>query len=191
MAKYSLQFKAKVRQAVLLISLLSVASFSNAMGQAKDSEKVMAAFFMHFTGYTVWPGEPLSKINVCLFGEISFDGFIKGMIKAKPNNRLGQRLHVIYLESAQQLERCQVAFVSQSKVKDAIAHRNKHQLSVLLVSNTKGFIGEGGMVNFFTENQRVRFEVCLDKLEEADIKISAELLRLAVISRKHSEVSAP
>lgn len=191
MTKYYLQLKAKVRLAVLLITLLSVANFSNAMDQAKESEKVMAAFLMHFTGYTVWPGEPLSQINVCLFGEVSFDSFIKSMVKAKPNNRLGQRLHVTYLENAQQLAHCQVAFVSQSKAKEAIAHRDIHQLSVLLVSNTKGFISEGGMINFFNENQKIRFEVCLDKLEEADIKISAELLRLAVISRQHSEVSAP
>ena len=70
---------------------------SNAIEPAKNSDKIKAAFLLHFTGYTTWPSIKTEQVNICLLGEVSFDSFLKSMVKAKPENRVGQKLNVLYI----------------------------------------------------------------------------------------------
>lgn len=164
---------------------------SNAIEPAKNSDKIKAAFLLHFTGYTTWPNIKTDQVNICLLGEVSFDSFLKSMVKAKPENRVGQKLNVLYLETKEELNSCHVAFVAKNFVKQAVEYRTEHNLSTLLVGESKGFIEQGGMVNFFTDKQRIRFQVCVDKVEAANIKMSADLLRLAVIYKPQIDKVAP
>ena len=50
---------------------------------------------------------------------------------------------------------------------------------VLTVADNKGFLEAGGIINFLTENERVRFEVNLVAAKQAEINIRSKLLRLA------------
>ncbi|QOL24754.1 YfiR family protein [Thalassotalea sp. LPB0316] len=162
------------------------------MANVKNSDKIKAAFLMHFTGYTTWPGNKLNEVNICLLGDVSFDNFLKSMIKAKPQNRTGQQLNLFYLEKAEDIDTCQVAFVGNAHVEHVVKYRQAKQLPVLLVGGGTGFIERGGMISFFQEEQRIRFKICPEKLAQANIKMSAELLRLAVIYHAHhNEEVAP
>ena len=47
------------------------------------------------------------------------------------------------------------------------------------MGDTKGFVEQGGMINFVLENDRVRFEVNHKAAEQAGLKISSKLLNVA------------
>ena len=51
----------------------------------------------------------------------------------------------------------------------------------LTVGESDGFAAEGGMINFFLEGKKVRFEINRPAAEAAGLKISSRLLRLAVL----------
>jgi hypothetical protein len=55
---------------------------------------------------------------------------------------------------------------------------------VLIVGETDGFAGQGGMIAFKLEGDKLRFEINLDSAERAGLKISAQLLKLAWRVRK-------
>ncbi len=50
---------------------------------------------------------------------------------------------------------------------------------VLTVSDTQGFLEDGGIVNFVIEDNKVRFDINLTASEKAGLKIRSQLLRLA------------
>jgi hypothetical protein len=47
------------------------------------------------------------------------------------------------------------------------------------VGESENFVQQGGMIGFFLEDNKVRFEINLDAAERARLKISARLLALA------------
>ena len=51
---------------------------------------------------------------------------------------------------------------------------------VLTVGETTQFLRDGGMVRFFVEDNNVRFQINQKNAEAAGLKISSQLLMLAV-----------
>lgn len=52
---------------------------------------------------------------------------------------------------------------------------------VLTVSMRSDFIHSGGTLNFYVDEETLRFEICLERAEKLGLKISSKLLRLARI----------
>jgi hypothetical protein len=53
--------------------------------------------------------------------------------------------------------------------------------SILTVGETEMFTRQGGIINFITVDNKVRYEINLDAARRADLDISSKLLRLAKI----------
>lgn len=77
---------------------------------------------------------------------------------------------------------CDVYFASGSE--DAInpeTLKNMSTSGVLTIGERGDFLHQGGVVNFYTDNNRVRFEINVAAAEKAGIKFSSKLLHLAKI----------
>ena len=62
--------------------------------------------------------------------------------------------------------------------------------SVLTVADVYGFLDGGGMIQFLTENNHVRFAINVDSATRARLKVSSKLLSLArVIGRNANDGS--
>jgi YfiR/HmsC-like len=57
---------------------------------------------------------------------------------------------------------------------------------VLTVADMDGFLDEGGMIQFLSEDDRVRFAIDVDAAGRATLKISSKLLSLAHVVGKNS-----
>ena len=55
---------------------------------------------------------------------------------------------------------------------------------MLTVGEYDSFLTNGGGIRFFIEDKKIRFEVNLDATDQAQLKISSKLLRLARIFKK-------
>jgi hypothetical protein len=51
---------------------------------------------------------------------------------------------------------------------------------VLTISDAKNFAANGGMIELFTENHRLRFRINARSAHRAGLRISSDLLKLAV-----------
>ena len=78
------------------------------------------------------------------------------------------------------IKTCHLLFICQSEQKqlrDIIEIvRNS---SVLTVADTDGFIEAGGIINLFTEENKIRFDINQVTAENTGLKIRSQLLRLA------------
>jgi hypothetical protein len=148
---------------------------------------VKAAFLFNFTKFVDWPAEAFaaekSPLTLCLYGN---DPFGKNLDDLVANETVGGRpIAVRRVGRGADLKSCHVLFFSRAE-----RDRQGEVLSglrgapVLTVGETAGFLGDGGMVRFDLETNRVRFAIDLPAAEKARLKISSKLLRLAKVKEE-------
>jgi hypothetical protein len=97
----------------------------------------------------------------------------------------GKSMAVKRIRAAKDAVGCRILFVSASEepqlsqILEVIGRSG-----VLTVSDLPGFTARGGMIQFVSQENRVRFEVNLTAAEQANLKLSSELLKVATAVRK-------
>jgi hypothetical protein len=84
---------------------------------------------------------------------------------------------------------CQMLFVSGSlnEEEQKKALRELPRKGLLLVGENPGFAEDGGIVNFFREEDRIRFEINAEAAKRAELEMGAQLLKLAEpVNRRRS-----
>jgi len=82
---------------------------------------------------------------------------------------------------------CHILFIpamTDAKVKAALL-TNLQNKGVLLVGEEAGLAQQGVVVNFYLENNKVRFEINIETAKQHQLKISSKLLGLARIIGPH------
>jgi hypothetical protein len=165
-----------------------VATLSRAVGPLRaelpvgNEYNVKAAFLFHFAQFVEWPAdvfsEATSPLTYCTIGEDPFSGTLDETLKGKSVS--SHPLRVLHLGVRERVADCQVLFVGAAERKrlgDVLTSANGHP--VLCVGETDHFTQDGGMIGFFIENNKVRFDINLQAAERARLKISSQLLLLA------------
>ena len=174
------------QMAVLSLNLIfaAAAGLPSARGQeALPSEYQMkAAYLFNFAKFVDWPPQALpagnSPLLIGILGDDPFDGVLDATIKNKEID--GHPLRVLRLTALSQIKTCHVVFISSSEKKrwpeiQAALGTN----SVLTVSeNWDHFTDDGGMIYFFMEGKRVRFDINDAAARRAGLKISSKLMQL-------------
>jgi len=83
-------------------------------------------------------------------------------------------------ENRKSIEACHLLLISPSE-KEQLAEILKftEKLPILTVSDISHFAGAGGVIEFVTENNKIRFDVNTVSAEAKKLKISSQLLQLA------------
>jgi hypothetical protein len=168
------------------IACLSLALLLSADASAQESQpseyQVKAAFLFNFAKFVEWPPGSFagakSPMVIGILGDNPFGGDLEQTIQNKTiNNRL---IVVKPAHSLAEATNCQVLFISASeKQRLPEIFGGLRGTSVLTVSETDGFTGAGGMINFVWEGKKVRFEINNDAAKKANLKINSKLLGLA------------
>jgi hypothetical protein len=173
-----------VRIAVLLLVGGLGRALSSAQEPSASEYQVEAAFLYQFAKFVVWPAPALPADNAPLVIGVLGDDPLGAELEATVKNKTinGHPLRVLKLEgkSLPEARRCQIVFICPSeKRRLAEILPALKGASVLTVSKLDRFLPAGGMINFFIEDNRVRFEINDEAARQAGLKISAKLLSLA------------
>lgn len=174
---------------VLLIMTVLVMSASPAPSAAPSAEytakrelQIKAAYLYHFAKFVQWPVEsPASPLVICVIGRapLPFTTALAGLAGKMVRNR---RIAITYLGRIEDLAACDVLFVSSTekanaeRIVAAVGSR-----PILTVSDQKGFVGAGGIIGFVQERDRVRFQINQRASQRSNLRISAQLLKLATL----------
>jgi hypothetical protein len=167
-----------------LAGLLSIACvrWVSAQSNASSEYQVKAAFLFHFAQFVDWPPEAFkdaaTPLTYCTVGEDPFRGALDGSLNGKTIE--GRPVRVLHFQKAQEIQGCQILFLGIPEKKFVSTTLATLRASpVLTVGESENFVQQGGMIGFFVEDNKVRFEINLDAAERAKLKISARLLALA------------
>jgi hypothetical protein len=171
----------------VFVFLCLILLFSEALKPARaqttaEEYQVKAAFLFHFAQFVEWPGNILNakdpSLNLCIFDSDSHLQELRNSIEGKP---IGSRVfHIRQLSQAQEIQGCQILFLSRDEVRRQSATlRSLRSLPVLTVGETANFLTDGGMIRFHLEDNKIRFDINLGAADLSHLKISSRLLLLA------------
>lgn len=176
----------KWRQLIILLFLLSSSLISHAAPIAKEYQ-IKAVFLYNFANFIRWPYSVFTDyqapFNICILGDDPFQEGIDVMVENEEVK--GHVVKIQRLNNIVQVDSCQILFISQSEkfYLDQILY-SLQQRPILTVSDMDNFVTQGGMIQFFEHNRRVRFYIAINTLKKAGLKASVNLLRIAKIVRR-------
>jgi hypothetical protein len=175
------------RQTVLLIAfLLLPAIVAFAQSVFGPEYEVKLGFIYNFANFVIWPNESLegsSGMLVLCFA--SDDPSSEVLFKLNDKSIRGLTIRVEKYKDDSSIERCQIFFFD-TRDKDFI--RRKLDIAkgrgILTIGEVDDFAKMGGVINFFIDTNRLRFQVNIDAAQREGLKLSSQLLQSAEIIRE-------
>jgi hypothetical protein len=148
--------------------------------------KVKAAFLFNFARYTTWPAEkfngPADPIRICVLEPDAFGEVLEATFKGKTIE--SRPLLVFRATSATALRGCHIVYATSSRAAQLeSAFVELAGASTLTVHDFERTLS-GGVVRFFIENSKVRFEINALAAEREKLVLNPKLLGLAITVRK-------
>jgi hypothetical protein len=159
---------------------------SNGYAQNSPSEyQVKAAYLFNFLKFVEWPEsafpDPLAPIVIGIVGDDPFGEALPQVVIGKTAQ--GRDLVIRKYRAGEDLRASHILFISASekrRLPQLLA--SLHGSNVLTVADFEGFLEEGGMIQLFSEDNRVRFAINVDAAVRAKLKLSSKLLTLAHVA---------
>ena len=151
---------------------------------ATSEYEIKAAFLFNFAKFAEWPPESMKDTDgsfvIGILGKDPFKNALEQTIGDKTVR--GAPIQIRRFPRVEDLQPCHILFISESEKGNlpAVLRRIANQ-SILTVSDMPGFARNGGMINLYTENKKVRFMIHTQAVEKAGLTLSAKLLTLAKI----------
>jgi len=149
-----------------------------------SANDVQAAYLFNFVRFVEWPAAAFDSdsapVKICVLGDSGFTDVASESINGRS---VGSRKVVVEpTESVLGSRGCHILFVDPSRKDDegeVLATFGNR--SVLTVSETDDFAKRGGVANFVTVDDKIRFVINKKAADEAGLKISSRLLRIAQV----------
>ena len=162
-----------------LMLTLAAAIFSPSAAPARDNAtaeeyRVKGAFLLNFLKFTEWPNAPAAEPLV--IGVLLPDPFGSDLDEAARSVKVsGRRVEVRRFRKLGDARSCHMLFIP----------RDAEYLSAelpkpgrLTVGETPQFLASGGIISFYLEESRVRFEIAPEAARQAGLRIDPHVLQL-------------
>ena len=159
--------------ALATLTLASACARADAAGQREDQFK--AAYVFNFVKFVEWPeGVILDSFTICFVGgEGVYNALTLGIDKKRVGTR---RVTALQLAGTSPSGACNALYIDASMISDYVL---THEPAMLTISDARGFAQNGGMIELFTENHRLRFLINVHNAHQSGLRISSDLLKLA------------
>ncbi len=174
----------------LSLLLLLALGWSDVARSADESQEdqLKAAYLFNFAKFVEWsPGRfetDESPIEFGVIGDRDFHEVLKSVVDGRSVG--GRAIQVNSYRILGGAEDCHLLFLGQEHpemVPEMVDFLRG--AGVLTVGEMEGFAVDGGMINFYLDGNKVRFEINEDAAREGGVKISSRLLKLArIVSTK-------
>lgn len=167
----------------LLLALFWLSTGGSAQAVQSFDHDIKVAFLHNMVKFVEWP-QPLRAevpLRLCVLGAGPF-GDAATVLRGKA---AGDTVwEVVPAGPRSNLRECGVLLISASEAGNlrTILESVKGG-AVLTAGDSGGFAEQGVIVNFYLEENKVRFEINLDAARRAGVKIGSQLLKLARIVR--------
>jgi hypothetical protein len=169
---------------IVMVGLLGL-NVSRADPPSSMEYHVKAAFLYKFCMYVDWPAGAFkdedSPVVLGIAGPKSLAEEVEETTRGRNVN--GRPIRVRHVDGGS-IEGLHLLFISESAqipMRRALSRTAGHPL--VLVTESEEGLDAGGVINFVIRDGRVRFDVDLDAAKQRDLRLSAQLLKVARIVR--------
>jgi hypothetical protein len=168
----------------ILAGLLHVSEDATAAPARSPEHQVKAAFLFNFAQFIEWPTnalpQPQAPLIIGILGPDPFATVLDEIVRGEAVK--GHPLVVQRYRELEDVGACHILFINETdatKLERIFARLNGR--NILTVGDTEAFTQRGGMIRFFTEQNKIRLEINVAATHKAGLTISSRLLRLARI----------
>lgn len=162
------------RAFALLLALGSTSAVCAADATVEREAQLTAAYVFNFMKFVEWPASVHGEVlHVCFVGA---QNVREALAKAAADKRIGARRIVVRSLADESAEHCQVIYVGEQPEP---ASRVFNAAATLTIGEDPTFTQQGGIIQLYTESNRLRFAVNVDNAKHAGLSVSSNLLQLA------------
>jgi hypothetical protein len=148
--------------------------------QSYDEFALKTAFLYRALYYIEWPESSDNKVEIPLTICVTTNNAFSDTIKSLHLQSIVQRKIIVkQFDQYTDMHECQVVYISKNNEKIALDLFMDE--NILTVGDYPGFIEAGGILNFPIHKNKVTIEINNRAAEEHNLKISAKLLRIAIV----------
>lgn len=148
--------------------------------KAAPDYKFHSVYIYNFTKYIQWPNAGRDfKISILGKEQKIYDSF-KMMADTKSSE--GQQFIINQYASIDEVGACNILFVpySQSaKIADVLQKYGNR--NTLIITEKEGLVENGSGINFVVIDNRLKFEINKSALDNAGLKVSSQLMQMAIV----------
>jgi hypothetical protein len=138
-----------------------------------------SAYIERITRFIEWPEMQTIKdttvFTIGIFGDNAFFTVLKSSLRDKKIK--GKEVEIVNLVKPINTEACDICYISginETELKLLIAEANRN--GVLLMTEKKGFGEKGVHLNFYLEDNKLKFEINRNSIESGKFKVSSLLM---------------
>jgi hypothetical protein len=166
------------------LALFCLQSFTYAATAPSKEYALKAAFLFNFIQFVDWPDsafpDPKAPFRIGVLGDDPFGGALEDITHGEEIK--GRPLVIVRAQEITALADCQLVFFGKSENRRRALLQQLESHPVLTVGERDGFTRQGGVISFYTEGKKVRFEINPAAARRAGLKISSELLGLGKLT---------
>jgi hypothetical protein len=141
---------------------------------------IKAAYIERITRFVEWPVKESTlsgeKFVIGVFGEADFYNTLIQVFKEKPIK--DHKVSIILIKNPEQINTCNLCYISESAkplISEFVVAANSS--GVLLISGTTDFCKAGVHINFYIEDEKLKFEINEKSIASAGFKVSYLLMQ--------------
>ena len=146
--------------------------------------RVHSVFLYNFTRLVAWPSDyRTGDFVIAVYGSSPITRELEEMAKTRKAGT--QDIAVVTFNSVAEITKCHIIYVpaAQSRNLAGIIYTlNSRNINALVVSDARGAIGNGSVINFTVVDGRQRFELSPANAARMGLTLGAEIERLAILS---------
>jgi len=145
-----------------------------------QNEKVKALFIYNFIKNVEWPqNNTQGDLIVGVLGSNAMKGELESLTNTQ---RIGnQAIKVRFFSSPEEVTNCHVLYVSPGKTGQISVLLSKlNNQSTLIISDGKNGISQGAGINFTINDDKLRFEISKNRIEQHGMKVSSNLVKMGI-----------
>ena len=176
---------------VIILIVWSNSSVLTAQIAPSQQHQVEAVFLFNFTQFVEWPANnfstPETPLVIGVLGKNPFGTYLNETVS---NEKVNQHpLIVQYYNTPEEIKTCHILFINlpeTNKLEQVVTSLRGR--NILTVSDAPNFLKQGGVIRFFTKDNKIQFQINPEAAKASDLIVSSKLLRLAeiVIPKKNN-----
>lgn len=170
-----------VGKVLRLLIILIIAPFVSG-AQEDNVYSLKSALIYNFAKFAQWPENSVStEIEICYFNDL----YKSGLSLVSGKKIADRSIKIRQVDTINELDTCQLIYIDKSKrdILNRLFLKVKGK-PILTVSDIAGFHDEGGMIEITVSDNRLRFLINLDPVNQSKIVLSSQMLKLAIAVRR-------
>lgn len=149
--------------------------------------QLKAAFLYNFTKFVTWPSSKFEtsndKLVIGVFGHNPFEDKLTKITQGRTAG--GREIQVRFINTLEEAHSVSLLFIPDGEERKIGEHLHSlHASNVLTVGESDSFASLNGIITFSLMADKIRFKINREEAFHAALKISPQLLKLAISVRK-------